>query len=94
MTAVKDENSVATMVAADSVTGLPSPIQIDPVTGRIMAEIYSVTTSVPVFSENEALKDENSVSTTTGILDSDSTKALTCLIDNRNGFLYADILQE
>lgn len=91
---VKDGNSVAMMSGIDNVTGLPVNVRIDPVTDRVLAEIYIVPSTVPVLSETASVKDGNSAGTTTGIKDNDSTSVLSTIIDNRNNLLYADILVE
>ncbi len=89
----KDVNSVSPLCGTDDVTGLPVPIQLDPVTGRVLAELYIVSSSTSTLSPTRSLKDVNSVSALLGLAD-DSSGLLVPVIDHRNGYLYADLLQE
>lgn len=91
MTSKIDSNSVSTFCGIDSVTGDPIPVQIDPVTGRILAELYLVSdvTTTPVPVE----KDANSVSTVVAQADN-SSLLYSVVFDTRNKLCLADILQE
>ena len=89
----KDENSVAPLYGIDNVTGLPTPVQMDPVTGRVLIEIYVVSDAGGVLSNGWAAKDGNSVSTLLGEAD-DGSGLLIPVFDNRNDFIYLDLIQE
>jgi hypothetical protein len=88
---MKDANSVSTFMAVDNVTGSPVPVQIDPVTGRILAELYLVadTTTTPVPVE----KDANSVATVAALAD-DSSGVYSVVFDQRNSLPLIDLVQE
>lgn len=87
----KDANSVATMCGISDLDGSVMPLQFDPVTGRLLIEVYVVTDEGGQ-TVNRARKDSNSVSTIIGV--SDTTGVLIPIIDHRNGYLFCDVIDE
>ena len=78
-------------MAVDNTTSAVVPVQIDPVTGRILAELYLVsdTTTTPVPVE----KDGNSVATIVAQADN-SSLLYSVVFDQRNSYPLVDLLQE
>ena len=86
----KDQNSASTLMGIDNVTGSPVPIQIDPVTGRILMYILLVNDLGGLVSPQRALKDGNSTSTL--IATGDDGSIYIPAIDNRNSYLYLNLI--
>lgn len=89
----KDANSVAVLCGISDADGSVMPIQIDPVTGGILAEIYIVTEDTHVLPPGLALKDANSSPTLLGIAD-DASGLLVPVMHHETGYLFADVLEE
>lgn len=89
----KDENSVAILGGVSDLDGSVLPIQIDPVSGGILIEVYIVSDGTSVLSAGRAGKDGNSSSTLLGVAD-DASGLLIPGFDNRNNYLWMDILTE
>ncbi len=88
-----DANSVPTYCGVSSVDGSVIPIQIDPVTGRVLIEITGVTDESSVTSPEWAQKDANSTATVLAVK-SDMSGLGVPVIDRRNNLLFVDILFE
>jgi len=86
--AKRDDNYNPSALAADT-DGNPAPLKIDPTTGRLLIEFSAVSESSPI--QNSAKRDENRESVAQ-VWDGTNIKPL--LMDNRNGYLFVDILWE
>lgn len=90
----KDQNSVAPMYGISNVNASTIlPIQIDPVTNRIIAEITIISSSNSVLSGANAAKDGNSSATILCQKD-DSSGNLVPVMDHTNKILFVDLLKE
>lgn len=90
---MKDDNSVSIIYGVSSVDGVTIlPLKIDPVTGRVLAEI-DTTLDVPPVLQDRAIKDDNSVSTMLCVADDDSG-VLPLMIDSTNNEVFIDLVIE
>lgn len=88
-----DENSVSTIYGVSSVDGVTIlPLQIDPVTGRVLAEIDG-TLDVTSVLKDRAIKDDNSVATMLAVADDDSG-VLPLMMDSTNNKVFVDLVVE
>lgn len=86
-----DENSVPTLCGISDLDGSVIPIQIDPVTGRILIELMNSINNSPVLSGGRAAKDGNSVATILGTAD-DGSGVLIPGIYHTNQLLFVDLI--
>jgi hypothetical protein len=84
----KDANSSSVLMGIDNVTGLPVPIQIDPVTGYVLAKLIEISND-PISLIDRAVKDGNSSSTLIGEKD-DGSGVESFHIRASNGALLVD----
>ena len=87
---MKDANSSSTILGIDNVTGGIVPIQIDPVTGKILIYVEIVNDLGGSPSPTRALKDSNSTSTL--IATGDDGNIYIPTVDNRNNYLYLNLI--
>lgn len=87
----KDGNSVSVLCGKSDLDGSVLPIQIDPVTGRILVEIHVVADESGLFFSGRAAKDGNSVATILGVAD-DASNLIVPAIDHRNGLVFCDLI--
>jgi hypothetical protein len=85
----KDSNSVAVMCGVSDFDGSVMPIQIDPVTGGILAAITVVSDDIPVVVVR-ALKDQNGAATIIGA--SDTSGVIVPSMYHVNSQLFADVI--
>lgn len=86
----KDVNGVSTLCGVSDLDGSVMPIQIDPVTGYILAKLTAVSNDTPVLSNGWARKDVNGSATILGVAD-DSSGLLVPAMYNVNGQLFVDV---
>jgi hypothetical protein len=85
----KDENSQSITKISDT-NGNVENLKVDPITNRLLIEIEIVSEPIsPVL--NSAKIDENSENVA---LATDGTNIIPLHIDNRNGYLFVDLLEE
>ena len=87
----KDQNHKSTALAKDT-NGNPAPLKVDPITGRLIIEIYAVSNPVNhVLNTNNKI-DENYKEASLAVYNNDNVIPLH--IDNTNGYLFVDINDE
>lgn len=84
----KDSNSVSPIQCLGD-DGKIYPLQIDPVIGYVLIELYAEGSGSAV-SDGTAKKDQNSVSTI--LCETDTIGNLTPTIDYSNNYLHIDLL--
>jgi len=87
--AKRDENYEPTALAVDT-NGNTEPLRVDPVTGRLLIEIYIVSSTTPATLAGK--RDENRIPSGLAVTDDGTPTPL--IIDNRNGYLFVDLLRE
>lgn len=91
----RDENRITSILAVSDVDGVtPVLVAVDSATGRLLAEITPVTDSSPAALPVNAPRDANNMPTGLIVTDDSNLTVTPFLIDNRNGYLYADVLVE
>jgi len=89
MSKIDQNYNYVAMAKTDDVSGSASPLKVDPVTGRLLVSIYFVSSSISVLNSS---KIDNNFEPTSLVYDETNVRPL--LIDNRNGFLWTDLLIE
>ena len=84
---MKDQNSISPILGYGD-DGKIYPLQIDPVTGSLLIELYSEGSGTEI-SDGTAKKDSNSVATM--LCDTDTTGQLIPTIDASNNYLHIDL---
>lgn len=87
--AKRDNNYVPTALVVDE-TGAVQNLEIDTSSGRLLIDVTLVATTTPTLP-TDAVRDENNIPT---IMGDDSGTATPLIIDNRNGYLFLDVLVE
>lgn len=83
-----DNNRENTTIVTDT-NGNPANLLVDPTTGRLLIDIAIVEDSTPVLNSSKI--DGNYEETS---LADNGTDPVPLLIDNRNGYLFVDVLNE
>lgn len=89
--AKRDQNKVPTLLAVDT-NGDTQPMRVDPSTSRLLIEIVAVTDSTP--STLAVKRDENRVHVGCAVTDDGSATVTPLIVDNRNGYLFVDLVTE
>ena len=86
----RDINGVSVLCGVSDLDGSVMPLQIDPVTGRLLIEIVGATNASPVLSHGWAVKDANGTATLLGVTDN-ATGLLIPEIYNGNSRLWVEL---
>lgn len=90
--AVRDANFVPIVIGQNDTTSGTLELELDFVTGEVLAELYlnsNGSSSAPV---QRALRDANFIPNLIGLADDSSGHTLSAAIDSRNGYLYCDTI--
>ena len=94
MNAKRDENFIAVALGVSDTDGTTTlPLSVDPVTGRLLIEINGQLTdgnTVPLMVG----RDENWRETASAVTDDADETVSPLIVDNRNNYLYIDLLVE
>lgn len=87
-----DENRQNTAIAVDT-SGNPAPLLVDPDTDRLLIDItYTTNPGATVLNGNKS--DENKERLTQAVTDDANSTPTPLHIDNRNGYLFLDLVLE
>jgi len=89
--AKRDNNSIPTSLAVDT-DGNTEPLRVDPATGRLLIEVAVVSSTDPATPSGK--RDNNQIPVSYAITDDASATPTPLIIDNRNGYLFVDLVQE
>jgi hypothetical protein len=90
-----DENRIAVGGAiTDNANQDVAMLKCDPVTNRLLIEITPVVDSAPPTGLPNSVIDGNRVNTATGVTDDANLDTSLLIADNRNGYLYIDLIIE
>lgn len=90
--ALRDQNQVTVALAYDETNNTTDMLRVDPASSRLLIEIHKVSSTSPTTREG-AKHDQNNIPTGAGVDDTDLNFE-NMIIDNRNGFLFVDLLDE
>lgn len=91
----RDENRVTVGGGVtDDSNKTVEPLRTDPVTGRLLIEIYGVTSTTPSTLKTVAYKDGNYANTGIAVTDDANSTVTPLIIDSRNNYLFVDLLIE
>jgi len=85
MPKIDDNNTYLSLAGVEGSTSTEQ-LKVDPVTGALLVEIHSVTSSTPTLPDGDFDDNNSSVS-----FAFNGTNRVPLLIDNRNGYLWFDV---
>ena len=90
MNAPRDPNYIPVVLGASTVDGTPLPLQIDPVTGRILATIVAVGSIPSNVPTGNVKRDDNRIPVMAGASTVDNVTLLPLQVDVATGGLIVD----
>ena len=86
-----EDNFIRTALASDGVSST-EPLRVDPVTSRLLIDVEVTTSTIPAALNGKI--DDNYTRTAFAVTDDVAETQTPLIIDNRNGYIFIDVLTE